>query len=230
MKAIILICAFAVAGLAACAESTDGTEPATQPVATPAAQPAAAEAPPSDAQPGRVPGSGQGGAGVPGSGQGPAIVPGSGQGGGGGGGGGPSTVQEVPTPPSGPNTVTVILPNQRNLQWMNFWIALGAGYFSDEGLEVHPISPPRPDRAGRFLVMGRGDVAILPGPKQIELIAAEEPIAIFANLLANDPLNLILRKGSGRTAQRLAHGPSEGEARKPEGTQGRRCPRAGHQA
>ena len=43
-------------------------------------------------------------------------------------------------------------------------------------------------------MMGRGDVAILPGPKQIELIAAEEPVAIFANLLANEPINLILRK------------------------------------
>ena len=83
---------------------------------------------------------------------------------------------------------------------MNFWIALGAGYFADEGLEVHPISPPRPDRSGRFLMMGRGDVAILPGPKQIELIAAEEPIAIFANLVANDPINLILRK---EVAERL---------------------------
>ncbi len=90
--------------------------------------------------------------------------------------------------------MTVILPNQHNLQWMNFWIALGAGYFADEGVKVEPVSPPRPDQAGRFLMMGRGDVAILPGPKYIELIADEQPIEIFANLMANDPINLVLRK------------------------------------
>ena len=43
-------------------------------------------------------------------------------------------------------------------------------------------------------MMGRGDVAILPGPKQLELIAAAEPIAIFANLMAGESTNLVLRK------------------------------------
>ena len=123
MKVMILLCVFAAAGLVACSGSTDGTETTSQPAG--------------------VPGSEQGPAAVPSSGQGSAPVPGSGQGGtggGGGGGGGPGFSQEVPAPPSGPNSVTVILPNQQSLQPMNFWIALGAGYFSDEGLEVHPIS------------------------------------------------------------------------------------------
>jgi NitT/TauT family transport system substrate-binding protein len=88
---------------------------------------------------------------------------------------------------------------------MNFWIALGAGYFADEGLEVYPISPPQPDRSGRFLMMGRGDVAVLPGPQMIDLVAAEEPVAIFANLLSNDPINLVVRKD---VAERLNISPT----------------------
>ncbi len=77
---------------------------------------------------------------------------------------------------------------------MNFWIALGAGYFEAEDLQVQPISPPRPDAAGRFLMMGSGDVAILPGPMVVDLIGEGQPFAVFANLLTNDPINLVLRK------------------------------------
>ena len=77
---------------------------------------------------------------------------------------------------------------------MNFWIALGAGYFQAEDLQVQAVSPPQPDAAGRFLMTGSGDVAVLPGPKVVDLIGEGQPFAAFANLLTNDAINLVLRK------------------------------------
>ena len=52
-----------------------------------------------------------------------------------------------------------------------------------------------PDRAGVFLLMGFADVALLPPPMYLPLIEAREDIRIFANLIENDQINLIVRKG-----------------------------------
>jgi NitT/TauT family transport system substrate-binding protein len=43
-------------------------------------------------------------------------------------------------------------------------------------------------------MMGRGQVAVLPSPQYLGLIGEQEPITIFVNLMANDPINLVLRK------------------------------------
>ena len=52
--------------------------------------------------------------------------------------------------------VRVLIPNDHNLQWMNFWIAQGAGFFEDEGLDItvitlpeHPLYPKALDRSMR---------------------------------------------------------------------------------
>jgi len=77
---------------------------------------------------------------------------------------------------------------------MSFRTALGAGFFSDEGLNVQTIFPPMPDRAGTFLLEGRADVALLAPPMYLPLIGEKEPIRVFANLLENDQMNLIVRR------------------------------------
>ena len=90
--------------------------------------------------------------------------------------------------------IRVVIPTNDNLQFMSFWIALGAGFFSHEGLNVQTIFPPVPDMAGRFLLEGRADVALLPPPMYLPLIGEEEPIRVFANLIEDDQINLIVRK------------------------------------
>ena len=90
--------------------------------------------------------------------------------------------------------VRVVIPTNSNLQFMSFWTALGAGFFSDEGLDVQTVFPPMPDRAGRFLLEGRADVALLPPPMYLPLIGEKEPIRVFANLFDDDQINLIVRK------------------------------------
>ncbi len=72
--------------------------------------------------------------------------------------------------PGGQTLIRVVIPTNNNLQQMSFWTALGAGFFSDEGLEVQTIFPPMPDMAGQFMLQGRADVALLPPPKYLPLI------------------------------------------------------------
>ena len=105
----------------------------------------------------------------------------------------------TPTPalvarPGGATPIRVVIPTNDNLQVMSFWTALGAGFFNDEGLDVQTVFPPFPDRAGQFMLEGMADVAILPPPMYLPLIAEQEPILLFANLIENDQINLIVRQ------------------------------------
>lgn len=104
----------------------------------------------------------------------------------------------TPTPPAtpeaGPDAIRVVIPTGDNLQFMSFWTALGAGFFGDEGLDVVVIVPPNPLGTGQFLLQGRAEIGVLPPPMYLPLIAEEEPILVFANLLQNDSINLIVRK------------------------------------
>lgn len=92
------------------------------------------------------------------------------------------------------STVRLIIPDADNLQYLNFWVALGAGFFKEAGLDVQIVVPPNPMGAPQFLLQDRGDVALLQPPIYIQQIAQERPIVVFANLLHNDPINLIVRK------------------------------------
>ena len=111
-----------------------------------------------------------------------------------------ATAPDRPAPPQARNRgtdgrtpVRVLVPTADNLQFMSFWIALGAGYFRDEGLEVEVIVPPNPMGTGNFLLQNRGDVAILPPPMFLPMIAQQDPIVVFGNLLQNDQINLVVQ-------------------------------------
>jgi len=95
---------------------------------------------------------------------------------------------------SSANVVRVAIPVNDNLQWMNFYVAQGAGFFEDEGINVQIVVPPMPDAAARFMMMGRAEVALLPRPMYLESIGQGDPVLIFANLLSNDPINLVVRE------------------------------------
>ncbi|HLE82064.1 MAG TPA: ABC transporter substrate-binding protein, partial [Dehalococcoidia bacterium] len=99
-----------------------------------------------------------------------------------------------PTEVVAPAAVRVVVPDPDNLQYLNFWTALGAGFFKEEGLDVQVLTPPGPPAAVQFLVQGRAEVALLPPPQYLPPIAQGQPLLIFANLLQNDPINLVVRK------------------------------------
>lgn len=90
-------------------------------------------------------------------------------------------------------TVTVALPNVHSLQWLSFWVAVGADHFHDEGLDVEVVSPPHPFDTPSYLTEGEADVAVLPPPLYLTAMAEGHPVVVFANLLRNDPVNLVVR-------------------------------------
>ena len=102
--------------------------------------------------------------------------------------------QAATTAPAPPTTVRLVIPNDHNLQWMSVWVALGAGFFQEEGLDIQTVFPPSPPVAADFLFMDMADVAVTQNPIFLSLIAEEQPVLVFANLLASEPINLIVRK------------------------------------
>ena len=93
-------------------------------------------------------------------------------------------------------TVRVGVPERENIQFLSLWVALGAGYLQAEGLDVQLVVAPRRNQSGQFLLQNQADVALLQPPVYLGLIAQQRPIVLFANLLANDPINLIVRRTS----------------------------------
>ena len=90
--------------------------------------------------------------------------------------------------------VRIEVPGDKNLQFFTLWVALGAGYFHQEGLEPKILVDATPRSAGQLLFQGQADVALLPPPMFLGMMAEDKPILLFASLLANEPINLALRK------------------------------------
>jgi NitT/TauT family transport system substrate-binding protein len=92
-----------------------------------------------------------------------------------------------------PITVRLGVPERENIQFLTLWVALGAGYLHDEGLDVQLVLASAPNQSGELLVQNQADIALLQPPVYLGLIAQRRPIVLFANLLANDPINLVVR-------------------------------------
>jgi ABC-type nitrate/sulfonate/bicarbonate transport system substrate-binding protein len=90
-----------------------------------------------------------------------------------------------------PGVVRVAVP-EYSLQYLSFWIAQGAGFFEQEGLFVEVVVPPSPSGVVADLLEGSADVALLPPPLYLQLIAQQRQVVLFANLLRNDPISLVV--------------------------------------
>ncbi|MCW8845340.1 MAG: ABC transporter substrate-binding protein [Gammaproteobacteria bacterium] len=96
--------------------------------------------------------------------------------------------------PTESDKVRVFLQDPNNLQFLNFWVARGAGFFAAEDLELELVFPPNAGKGDQFLFKGKADIAVLPRPTYLKLIDQGQPVLVFANLLQNDPINLVLRE------------------------------------
>ena len=101
--------------------------------------------------------------------------------------------------------VRIEVPGNKNLQFFTLWVALGAGYFQQEGLEPKVLVDATPRSAGQLLFQGQADVALLPPPMFLGMMAEDKPILLFASLLANEPINLALRKSVADARKLPAH-------------------------
>jgi NitT/TauT family transport system substrate-binding protein len=97
-------------------------------------------------------------------------------------------------------TVRVGIPERDNLQYLSFWVAHGAGLFEREGLTIEIVVADAPNQSGMILMQKRVDISLLQPPAYLGLIHERYPFKLFANLLANDPINLIVR---GDVAKKL---------------------------
>src|SRR5215469_548535 len=66
--------------------------------------------------------------------------------------------------------------------------------FQQEGLVPQLLVAATPHEDGRQLLNGEADVAVLPPPMFLGMMAEEKPILLFASLLANEPIDLVVRK------------------------------------
>ena len=90
--------------------------------------------------------------------------------------------------------VRIEVPNTNNLQFLTLWVALGAGFFQKEGLEPRIIAAGSPRTTGALLFKGEAEVALLPPPMFLGMMAEKKPVLLFASLLANEPINLVVAK------------------------------------
>lgn len=96
--------------------------------------------------------------------------------------------------PASARPLPIVLPDARNLQYLDFWVALGAHYFDDEGLALELRTPPTPGEVTQLLHADDSQIAILPPPIFLQMIADGFPLRVIANLLINDPIDLIVRR------------------------------------
>ncbi len=99
------------------------------------------------------------------------------------------------TPPArAGEPVRVLVPDRDNLQYMAFWIAKEGGFFAEAGIDVEIVAPPGPQQAQAFFAKREAEIAVLPPPVYLSLIADKDAIVLVANLLQNDPIDLVVRK------------------------------------
>lgn len=97
-------------------------------------------------------------------------------------------------PAYGAEHVQVLVPDGDNLQYAAFWTAEGAGYFADEGVSIEVVVPELPAQAIARVIAAEEPLGVLPPPQYLELVADRVPIVLVANLLQNDPINLVVRR------------------------------------
>ncbi|HEY2744932.1 MAG TPA: ABC transporter substrate-binding protein, partial [Polyangia bacterium] len=88
--------------------------------------------------------------------------------------------------------LSIIVTERDNLQDLPLFVAIGAGYFRDAGLDVTLKPAPTPGEVVDMLHPGEDQVAVLPPPIYLQLIADKFPLVIVANLLQNDPIDLVV--------------------------------------
>ena len=90
--------------------------------------------------------------------------------------------------------LTILVPKDGNLQYMSFWVAQAGGYFAREGIDVELVFPSAPQQAEGMFEAGKTEAAVLAPPMYLRFIGSKVPIVLVANLLRNDPIDLIVRK------------------------------------
>ena len=90
--------------------------------------------------------------------------------------------------------VPVLVPDRVSLQYASFWVALGGGFFTDEGYDVDVVVPPTLADVEPLWEQHRIDFAVLPAAAYTTILARHGELALVANLFMNDPADLVARR------------------------------------
>jgi ABC-type nitrate/sulfonate/bicarbonate transport system substrate-binding protein len=100
----------------------------------------------------------------------------------------------TPAPVPVPVPVRVRVPDADNLQYLSFWVAQGASFFAEEGVQTTLVIPAAAALAQSAFQNGDTEVAVLSPPMYLRLVAERFPFVLLANLLQNDPIDLLVRR------------------------------------
>jgi ABC-type nitrate/sulfonate/bicarbonate transport system substrate-binding protein len=103
-----------------------------------------------------------------------------------------------PAHAAAPTPVRIEVPSASNRQFFALWVAIGSGAFAKEGLAPQILVADSPRDTGQLLLGGNADVALLPPPMFLGMMAENKPIRLFASLLAGEPINLVARADVAR--------------------------------
>ena len=103
--------------------------------------------------------------------------------------------------------LSIIVTEPDNLQDLPLFVALGAGYFRDAGLDVTLTPAPTPGEVAGMLHPAEDQVAVLPPPIYLQLIADKFPLVIVGNLLQNDPIDVIVSDAVAKARKLSPSGP-----------------------
>jgi ABC-type nitrate/sulfonate/bicarbonate transport system substrate-binding protein len=92
-----------------------------------------------------------------------------------------------------PVELPVLMGKQSNLQYLPFFVALGAGYFEQAGLHVTVVAPEKRGEVEALVRAHRTDAFVLSPPSYLRLIDDNYPIVIVANLLDGEAANIVVR-------------------------------------
>jgi ABC-type nitrate/sulfonate/bicarbonate transport system substrate-binding protein len=90
--------------------------------------------------------------------------------------------------------VQLIIPSGHNLQHLAFWVALGAGHFRDENIDVDLAIPDTPGETRALVDRPGAQAAVLPPPMYLDLIGDRAAWRLVANLMQNDGIDLVVRR------------------------------------
>lgn len=130
------------------------------------------------------------------------------------------------TPPTSVEPpLRLLVPSEGNLQLLALWLARELDAKAAASYEL--MVPPSPSELRQWLESGGPggkwaqavDAAILPAPVLLEAIARERPMRLVANLLAHDPINLVVRSDVAKQRGLTRDLPLEARLRRLEGAQ-----------
>ncbi len=95
-------------------------------------------------------------------------------------------------PSAAAHAVGVIVPDGHNLQFLAHWLALGTGAYAQRGVTPEAVVAPHPRLAVERFTNHAAPFAILPAPLYLAAASENLPMRVIANLLAHDPINLVV--------------------------------------